>query len=668
MKIESVHVENYRSILNETLQCENLTALVGSNGSGKSSFLRSLDLFFSFTPKIYADDFYNCDSEKEIKIIVTFSDLSSDAQGLFSPYLQSDKLSVELRVKWADDRTTFSYHGSRLQNPDFYDFWSIDNAKDKKIFYDKLRSDKKYSTLPAWKNQTEAPENLKKWESENIDKCEMMSDDGKFFGFKGVGQGYIKKYIQFLFIQAVRDASDDGDDKKSSTFTILMDLVVRSVLARKSSVSNLKSETQEKYNELFKPENLPELGNLSERMTETLKTFVPDAGVKLEWLPLSEINIPMPQAEIKLVEDGYSSKIEKTGHGLQRAFILTMLQHLASAQAQSPKDESIPATEELKLPNLVLAIEEPELYQHPNRQRHLAKILLQLSNGKTPGVAENTQIIYCTHSPHFVGIDRIDQIRLLKKIPVDVGNPKVTKIVSTKLEEVANDIWEADGKPGQKYSKETLLPRLQAIMTPWMNEGFFADVVVLVEGEDDRSAILGVAKSKDYELEGNGFSVIPCGGKSNIDRPFIIFKRLGLSMFLIWDGDFGKGETSGKCEKCSRPLDAKANPKENSRLLKLLECEEKDWPDCVDKKYACFKCNLETTLREEIGDSIFDKYLEECQNEFGISKQSHAKKNPSVISEILKRAKKDGHSSKTLDDIFDKILALKGLSAVDNSG
>ena len=27
---------------------------------------------------------------------------------------------------------------------------------------------------------------------------------------------------------------------------------------------------------------------------------------------------------------------------------------------------------------------------------------------------------------------------------------------------------------------ETLRPRLQALMTPWMNEGFFADVVVLV--------------------------------------------------------------------------------------------------------------------------------------------------------------------------------------------
>ena len=52
------------------------------------------------------------------------------------------------------------------------------------------------------------------------------------------------------------------------------------------------------------------------------------------------------------------------------------------------------------------AIEEPELYQHPSRQRHLASVLLNLAKGAIPGVAENTQVIYATHSPLFVGLDR----------------------------------------------------------------------------------------------------------------------------------------------------------------------------------------------------------------------------------------------------------------------
>jgi hypothetical protein len=96
----------------------------------------------------------------------------------------------------------------------------------------------------------------------------------------------------------------------------------------------------------------------------------------------------------------------------------------------------------------------------------------------------------------------------------DNENPKITKIFSTNLDEIAESIWEAEGKTGSKYTGQTLLPRIQTIMTPWMNEGFFADVAILVEGEDDRAAILGIAIANGLELEGKGFSVIPCAGKT----------------------------------------------------------------------------------------------------------------------------------------------------------
>ena len=77
------------------------------------------------------------------------------------------------------------------------------------------------------------------------------------------------------------------------------------------------------------------------------------------------------------------------------------------------------------------------------------------------------------------------------------------------------------------------------MMTPWMGEGFFADVVVLVEGEDDRAAILGFAKSKKCDFDGMGITVIPGSGKSSIDRPLVIFGQLGISVYVVWDGDCG---------------------------------------------------------------------------------------------------------------------------------
>ncbi|MEM7342646.1 MAG: AAA family ATPase [Chloroflexota bacterium] len=484
-------------------------------------------------------------------------------------------------------------------------------------------------------------------------------DDGQFFGFKTVAQGYLGRFTQFLYIPAVRDASDDASEGRGSVLTQLMDLVVRSVLANNIALSQLKETVQEQYETIMAPANLTEINDLAQQMTQTLKTYVPGAGVQLDWSS-EDINIPLPKANIKLVEDGYSSTVTRAGHGLQRAFILTMLQHLAAAQTNT-NDEIITEGLGKQLPNFALVIEEPELYQHPNRQRHFAKVLWDLTTGSTPGVADQTQVIYGTHSPLFVGIDRIDQVRRLRKEVQEANKPKITKVIQTSLNKVAEEVWRIDGEPRNRYTAQTLLPRLQAIMTPWMSEGFFADVVILVEGEDDRAALLGMAKAMDVELEGRGFSVIPCGGKSNLDRPLLIFRELDIPVYVIWDGDFKKGEAAGICEKCGRRLDSRANPKDNHRLLRLVgwATPEEDWPEYIEEKFTCFKHDLETMLKNEIGSDLFESYLDECKNELSIPKRKHAIKNPNVLAYIIKNAQKQGCTSQTLEQTIDKILMLK---------
>jgi len=665
MVIESVNVKNYRSILDETINCEDLTVLVGANGSGKSSFLQALSLFYGGSPKLEVEDFYNCDTSCEIIITIKFKDLSPDANKLFSIYVQDGKLTVERVLKWEDGKIIANYHGATLQNSDFQTIRSglelKDRGKTARAAYDAIRLQPDYNALPAWTKIGDVQEKLRKWEADNPDSCTRQRDDGQFFGFTEVAQGYLGRFTRFLLIPAVRDAAIDTAERRGSVLTDLMDLVVRSVLAERDAVKKLREDTQQKYQEIMDPTRLTELETLESQLTATLKTYVPDATVELSWRPLSEVNIPMPEADVKLVEDGFRSAVFRTGHGLQRAFILTMLQHLTMAQIKSSSTEESDeqASAKIKLPNLVIGIEEPELYQHPNRQRHFAKVLLQLASGATPGVAEKTQIIYSTHSPLFVDIDRINQLRLLKKIPHSAEKPKVTKVVSTNLDTVAGILWEVDGKIGIKYTGNTLLPRLRAIMTPVMSEGFFADVVVLVEGEDDRAAIVGTAKAFGYEFEGSGFSVIPCGGKTNIDRPFTIFKQLGIQTYVIWDSDYGKGETEGVCDKCGRQLDRSADPKENHRLLRLLGQKEIDWPERVENTFACFKSDLETTLREEIGAELFEECLSDCQSQYCIQKRKHALKNPFVIMEVIKKAQAKGSMSDTVKKIVEKILALK---------
>ena len=63
---------------------------------------------------------------------------------------------------------------------------------------------------------------------------------------------------------------------------------------------------------------------------------------------------------------------------------------------ESTKVKTPHTTEVHRIPNLVLAVEEPELYQHPSRQRHLASVLRRLAEGSISSVAHRTQVVY-TH-------------------------------------------------------------------------------------------------------------------------------------------------------------------------------------------------------------------------------------------------------------------------------
>jgi len=649
MIIESVHIKNFRSVLDETLQCSNLTALVGPNGSGKSTFLQGLDLFYHPPSRLDEEDFYNCDITTEITIAVTFTDLSEEAKKRFASYLQNEKLTVECVLALVEGKVRWKYHGASLQHPEFQAVREALDIKDRgktaRGHYDTLRAKTEFKDLPEWSNIETVRENLKQWEASHPERCVRKRDEGAFFGFKGVAQGYLGDFTHFPLVPAVRDAGDDTQEGKGTIFSELMNLVVRSSLATNQELQKLMQETQERYNAIVDPAKLKELTDLAANMTKTLKSFAPDAGVDLRWLPLSDVSIPLPQAEVKLIEDGYAAAVFRVGHGLQRAFILTMLQHLSVAQTMSTSEDEASKKSETILPDLILAaIEEPELYQHPNRQRHLAKILFQLANGQIPGVAKRTQIVYATHSPLFVCLDRVDNLRLFKKCTHENGKPKITKIVCTTLDKVAETIWKADGETGDKYTGKTLFPRLHAIMTPWISEGFFADVAVLVEGEDDRAAILGIAQTMGFELESMGCSVIPCGGKTSLDRPTAIFHHLGIPVYVVWDSD--KNEE-------------KPEPQHNHRLLRLLGQKIVDWPSDVGDTFACFESNMETTLQQELGGDEFDKRLEECQQDYCIPKKKDAAKNPSVIAAVIGKAKEHGKNSPTLEAIVNKIIALR---------
>ena len=308
-------------------------------------------------------------------------------------------------------------------------------------------------------------------------------DDGRFFGFSNVARGQLQKATSFVLVPAVRDAATDAQDSKNTAVGQLMELIVRSAIQQRQDIKKFEAEALEKFKQLTSSDNLPELGQMEQSLSDTLKQMYADSSVSLNWRSQDGFSLPLPMADVNLLDDGLAVPVDYAGHGLQRAFIIALLQHLARASFVSSKEQPDDAEAEDEnpaedvqreagqLPGLILAIEEPELYQHPTKQRHFARVLHELSHGHLPGMATSTQMILATHSPHFAAIDRSEDVRILRRSRTSPEQPRETACSIVDLQLIAAQLEKAHGKPEGSFTVQSLKPRLHIIGSE-LAEGF----------------------------------------------------------------------------------------------------------------------------------------------------------------------------------------------------
>ncbi|MBS3788894.1 AAA family ATPase, partial [Candidatus Bipolaricaulota bacterium] len=294
-------------------------------------------------------------------------------------------------------------------------------------------------------------------------------------------------------------------------------------------------------------------------------------------------------------------------------------------------------------PSLILAIEEVELYQHPSRQRHLESILSELSQDPPPGLS-SMQILYSTHSPLFIDVKRFGHVSLFRKILKDSEKPKVTSVSTSSLEEIVREKEKIEDVNKGTYDVEPERARLKTLMTPWTNEGFFSDVVVLVEGIEDRSAVIASASQKDINFEERNISVIPVNGKNNLLKAILMFQGFGIDTYALWDSDKNQGE-DGK-------------PEENRKLLKAFNHQEEDFPELSTENFTCFQNNLTRYIKTNLGENFYRENLNELREKYGFVSDNHAKKNVEVVSELISIALEAGKDVELLNGAVEKIIRL----------
>ncbi len=646
-----------------SLSARFFTPIVGPNGAGKSSLLHALDLFFGpVGKKVTDDDYYNRDPAQTIEIEISFANLPDTLSTAAASYLERDRLRIVKAISPGGKGVNEAYHGFKPINPDFEVTRRAPKAEEMKKQYAALQAVERYSHLPDATSKEGIKKALSQSEAENPGDCQPGIDDGMFFGWKS-GIVDLSAYVRYVLVPAVREASQEVGTG-GTLHGHLQSAYQQSVLEG-PEVRAAMSAAKEQLAKVARPDLDTSIKGLNEAMLETLNEYVPDAKLNIDWGEI-DVQVSPHTPRISVEEDGFSTDVERTGHGLQRAIIMAILQRSATMEGMG-----VPAGRPGK--RLVLGIEEPELFQHPSRQRHFAELLRRAAGSDGRPIEERTQVFLATHSPLFVNIEWFDCVRLMRKIPAPDSGPATSVAMAVDVDSVAEKLWHLNGAKGDKWTGETLKPRLRAILTPWINEGFFARKVVLVEGESDRAAILAAARlsAPPIELDRLGIAVIPVSGKNNLDRPFIVFSELGIPTYAIWDSDFKEKIPDLLFEFDEKALDDYPKDKAkrqqqrtnairiNKKYCAMLGVEPEEFPDGVFNHHAAHRVDLEATIREALGPDLYGAAIREAKDIFDYADDRDVLKSPDAMEQILRRAHEIGKPVAFPRLVLDKVLAME---------
>jgi hypothetical protein len=92
-------------------------------------------------------------------------------------------------------------------------------------------------------------------------------------------------------------------------------------------------------------------------------------------------------------------------------------------------------------------------------------------------------------------------------------------------------------RKGIEASEQGLREQCSHAFNPFINEGFFADKVVIVEGPSEQYVLPIYAEALDYDFNRHNLSVVHAEGKGQMDRLWRVFNGFNIPTYLWFDGD-----------------------------------------------------------------------------------------------------------------------------------
>ena len=265
--------------------------------------------------------------------------------------------------------------------------------------------------------------------------------------------------------------------------------------------------------------------------------------------------------------DENGRELSSLGEGVQYAFniLLQIIEIIYNVKAtRKPEDfeERLINRDGKKLFPLFLVLDEPEVHQHPYRQRSLIrkiKALIENNNQEFLNLLKDLfdidgltgQIFIATHSPNIL----LDNYRQFIRLYKSTGTDSQLKIVSG-MNVVIDD----------KLYKHMLHNFI------YLKEAMFSKCIIFVEGDTENGAIPVFAERMGLDMDERGIGVIKLDGADSVKRCMALYKSFGIKSIALIDNDKKESYSSEPDIYSTKANDYEEDVYDNFKLTDYLKC------------------------------------------------------------------------------------------------
>ncbi|MDG6880066.1 recombination protein F [Clostridium perfringens] len=232
------------------------------------------------------------------------------------------------------------------------------------------------------------------------------------------------------------------------------------------------------------------------------------------------------------IGDGNNRDLTSLGQGIQYAFnillqIMDVIYSVKISNKREDFEERLIYSGDKRFFPIFLILDEPEIHQHPYRQRSLIKKIHELIENKNVEFATllkdlfeidglTGQIFMATHSPNIL----LDSYKQFIRIYIDKKEGDSPKILSGSNIQLDDGVY--------KHLLHNYI---------YLKEAMFSRFIVFVEGDTEFGSIPVLANRMQLDLDEKSIGIVKLDGADSVKKCLSLYKNFNIKSVAIIDGD-----------------------------------------------------------------------------------------------------------------------------------